>query len=214
MAVGIKKQFNPLYYMSTFVDGRVIGYTPMEQFAGTDGQPVYKLNMVLETLGTYPKKVYIQFLGTDKINSLQAITHLPIVRVHVNLSGREYTKDGKTTYFKEIDGWKVEAVPAAAVQGAPVAPAPVAAAPVANNQPPQPVWNGTAWVLPAAAPVYTAPAYAAPAVQPAWNPQQNPQPPAPMPVQSAPVPHAVPAFNPLTPQQGNFFNPDARELPF
>lgn len=199
--------------MSTFVDGRVTGYTPMQQFTGTDGQPVYKLNMVLETLGTYPKKVYIQFMGTEKINSLQAITHLPIVRVHVNLSGREYTKDGKTTYFKEIDGWKVEAVPAAAVQGSPVVKS-VQSAPVANNQPPQPVWNGNAWVLPAAAAAMTAPAYSAPQPQTAWNPQQIQQMPAPIPVHSAPAPHAAPAFNPLTPQQGDFFNVNYTDLPF
>jgi len=209
--------------MSTYVDGRVIGYTPMEQFQGKDG-PFYNLNMIIEPLGEYPKKAYIQFMGTEKINSLQAITHLPIVRVHVNLSGREYTNDaGKTTIFKEVDGWKVEAVPAAAVQGAPAAAAaapvntpPVSnPAPVANNQPPQPVWNGTAWVLPAySAPQPAAPAYAAPAPQPAWNPQQNQQPHAPMPVQSIPAPHAVPAFNPLTPQQGNVFAPQPEDLPF
>lgn len=112
------------------IDGTLVSYTQIETIQGNNGI-INKCFMIVQTHGTYPKKVAIQFMN-DKINLLQSVRYTE-VRVHVNPSSNE--SNGR--WFTNLDGWKVEPIPAAS---APTAES-MFGAPAANNwgtQPPQP----------------------------------------------------------------------------
>lgn len=59
------------------------------------------------------------------------------VKVTFSLRGREYTKEGKTSYFTNLDAWRLEAVGAAqpAAPAAPAATTPAATVPAATDAP-------------------------------------------------------------------------------
>jgi hypothetical protein len=114
-----------------YIDGTLVSYTQVETIQGQNGV-INKCFMIVQINGTYPKKVAIQFMN-DKINLLQSVRYTE-VRVHVNPSSNE--SNGR--WFTNLDGWKVEPIPAAATQGAPQAQQPVQNQPVQNwNQPQQ-----------------------------------------------------------------------------
>jgi hypothetical protein len=163
------------------IDGTLVSYTQIETINGTNG-PLNKCFMIIQTLGKYPKKVAIQFMN-DKINLLQAVRYTD-VRVHLELSSTE--KDGR--WFSNINGWKVEQIPAVTV---------------APQQATTPQQQFGAW----AAPTQAIPTTVAPQPQ-AWSPAPQPF--------SAPQTFAAPQQQMAAPQQqGNFFPPQIeQDVPF
>ena len=57
--------------------------------------------------GNYPQAALFQ-LVQDKVNLVDGLNIGDPVRVLFNVRGREYTKDGRTSYFNSLDAWRVE----------------------------------------------------------------------------------------------------------
>jgi len=56
-------------------------------------------------------KNYIKFqLLQDKTALVDAFKVGQKIKVQFNIKGSEYTKDGKTSYFNNLDAWKIEGV--------------------------------------------------------------------------------------------------------
>ena len=65
--------------------------------------------VVVTTEEQYPQILSIQFVQ-DKTAALDSFKPSDKVKITVNLKGRENTKDGKTSVFNTIQGWKIEKV--------------------------------------------------------------------------------------------------------
>ncbi len=59
--------------------------------------------------GTYTEQIKMQ-LTQDRCDLLDAFHEGDEVKVAFSLKGRAYTRDGKTTYFTNIDAWKITAL--------------------------------------------------------------------------------------------------------
>ncbi len=57
--------------------------------------------------GNYAEFVKFQSVQ-DKCNMLDGLGAGEEVNVHFNLKGRPYTKNGTTTYFTNLDAWRIE----------------------------------------------------------------------------------------------------------
>ncbi len=57
--------------------------------------------------GMYPNHIKFQ-LTQDRCDLIESYNKGDEVQVHFNLKGRPYTKAGKTTYFTNIEAWRVE----------------------------------------------------------------------------------------------------------
>ena len=68
-----------------------------------------KREFVIEQVdGEYSQHIKLQFTQ-DKCNLLDKYNVGDTVTVGFNLRGRPYTKDGKTTYFTNLDAWRISA---------------------------------------------------------------------------------------------------------
>lgn len=59
--------------------------------------------------GSYTEQIKMQ-LTQDRCDLLDAFQEGDEVKVSFNLKGRAYNRDGKTTYFTNIDAWKITAL--------------------------------------------------------------------------------------------------------
>lgn len=76
-----------------------------------------KRDIVVTTDEQYPQHISIQFVQ-DKCDLLNAYQPGQDVKISVNLRGREWVSpQGETRYFNTIQGWRIEALQAAAPQG-------------------------------------------------------------------------------------------------
>lgn len=67
-----------------------------------------KREMVLLTQEQYPQPIKIEFLS-DNIGLLDNIVEGEVVKVSINIRGREWTNpQGEVVYFNSITGWRVE----------------------------------------------------------------------------------------------------------
>ncbi len=82
-----------------------------------------KRELVLTTEDQYPQHLLIEFVQ-DKTDLLDAYQEGQMVKVSINLRGREWTSpQGETKYFNSIQGWRIEAMqPAQADSGMPPVP--------------------------------------------------------------------------------------------
>lgn len=55
----------------------------------------------------FPQYIKLE-LFNDKTNLLDGFKKNDVLKVTFNLNGREYTKDGKTSYFNSLVVWKIE----------------------------------------------------------------------------------------------------------
>ena len=79
-----------------------------------------KREFVLEVQnGMYPEYVKFQ-LTQDRCGLLDPFSVGDEINVSFNLKGRPYTKDGKTTYFTNLEAWRIDSAGAAKAE----APAP------------------------------------------------------------------------------------------
>ncbi|MBP3419945.1 MAG: DUF3127 domain-containing protein [Marinifilaceae bacterium] len=59
-------------------------------------------------------------LTQDRCDLLQNVAEGELIKVHFNLRGRKWEKDGKVSYFTNLEGWRIEKVtPEAAVPAMP-----------------------------------------------------------------------------------------------
>ncbi len=55
----------------------------------------------------FPQYIKLELLN-DKTNLLDGLKKNDVLKVTFNLNGREYTKDGKISYFNSLVVWKIE----------------------------------------------------------------------------------------------------------
>jgi single-strand DNA-binding protein len=68
-----------------------------------------KREFVLEIpSGNYTEQVKFQLIQ-DKCELLDKFREGDEINVHFNLKGKPYTKDGITSYFNNLDAWRIEA---------------------------------------------------------------------------------------------------------
>ena len=67
-----------------------------------------KREIVLTTQEQYPQNILVEFIQ-DRTNLLDAFNIGDLVKVGINLRGREWTNDkGEIKYFNSIQGWRIE----------------------------------------------------------------------------------------------------------
>jgi len=66
-----------------------------------------KRNFVLEVAGEYPQKIQFQAIK-ERCDLLDSYTIGDEVTVHFDIQGKEFTKDGKTNFFNNLNAWKLE----------------------------------------------------------------------------------------------------------
>ncbi len=73
-----------------------------------------KREFILETKessGSFDFTEYIKFqLIMDKCSLLDSFQTGEDIKVHFNLRGRKWEKDGKVSYFTNLDAWKLEKI--------------------------------------------------------------------------------------------------------
>ena len=83
------------------LSGKLIQVLPLQSGAGKNG-PWKKQDIIVETEGTYPKKVCISIWG-DKINESQLVTGAQL-NISFDIESREY--NGR--WYTDVKAWKVE----------------------------------------------------------------------------------------------------------
>ena len=69
-----------------------------------------KREIVLTTQEQYPQNILVEFIQ-DRTNLLDAFNVGDLVKIDINLRGREWTNDkGEIKYFNSIQGWRIEKV--------------------------------------------------------------------------------------------------------
>jgi len=75
---------------------------------GTNG--FRKREIVLTTQEQYPQNILVEFIQ-DRTNLLDSFNVGDLVKIDINLRGREWTNDkGEIKYFNSIQGWRIEKV--------------------------------------------------------------------------------------------------------
>lgn len=83
-----------------------------------------KREFVLEIpSGNYTEQVKFQLIQ-DKCELLDKFREGDEINVHFNLKGKPYTKDGVTSYFNNLDAWRIEAAKESKASQAEEAPFP------------------------------------------------------------------------------------------
>ena len=69
-----------------------------------------KREIVLTTQEQYPQNILVEFIQ-DRTNLLDAFNVGDLVKIDINLRGREWKNDkGEIKYFNSIQGWRIEKV--------------------------------------------------------------------------------------------------------
>ena len=69
-----------------------------------------KREIVLTTQEQYPQNILVEFIQ-DRTNLLDSFNVGDLVKIDINLRGREWTNDkGEIKYFNSIQGWRIENV--------------------------------------------------------------------------------------------------------
>ena len=111
------------------VQGRIkmVGET---QTFGSNG--FRKREVVVTTEEQYPQHIMVEFVQ-DKCDLLNSYKEGQQVKININLRGREWVNpQGETKYFNSIQGWRIEAVQAAASGDMPPVPPTEAFEPVSD----------------------------------------------------------------------------------
>ena len=93
-----------------------------------------KRELVVTTDEQYPQHILVEFVQ-DKCDLLNNFQLGQQVKIGINLRGREWVNpQGETKYFNSIQGWRIEAVGAAAAsETPPPMPPPSAFEPASDN---------------------------------------------------------------------------------
>ncbi len=117
------------------VKGKIIQKFDLQSGTSKAGNPWKKQNYLLETLDSFPRKIYFDFFG-DRADQFP-LNVGDMITLSFDIECREY----QGRYYTDIRGWKAEkidenaaATAAAPVNDAPPAPAPAPAADVNFEQ--------------------------------------------------------------------------------
>lgn len=73
-----------------------------------------KRDFVIETSEESSGKTFTEYIKfqaiQDKCELLDEINEGDTVKVHFNIKGKKWEKDGKTSYFINLDAWKIEVI--------------------------------------------------------------------------------------------------------
>lgn len=98
--------------MSFELEGKLIEKFDVQQVSDS----FKKREFVVETAEEGGGRVFteqIKFqLIQDKCELIDSISPNSMVKVHFNLKGRKWEKDGRVNYFTNLDAWRIEAVDA------------------------------------------------------------------------------------------------------
>ena len=97
------------------ISGKIIAVLPMQSGTSNSGKEWQKQEFVIETQGDYPKKMYYQLFGEEKIKSNSAN-----VGDEVTVSFDIDAKEWNGRWFNSINAWKVEVSNAANASSAKV----------------------------------------------------------------------------------------------
>lgn len=89
--------------MSFKLQGTLYRIFPTEQV----NENFSKRNFVLEVAGEYPQKIQFQAIK-ERCDLLDSYTIGEEVTVHFDIQGKEFSKDGKTNFFNNLNAWKLE----------------------------------------------------------------------------------------------------------
>ena len=113
------------------VKGKIIQKFELQSGTSKAGNPWKKQNYLLETLDSFPRKIYFDFFG-DRADQFPLEVG-DMINLSFDIECREY----QGRYYTDIRGWKAEKITDAQVGGAPApAPAPLdapAPAPAVDN---------------------------------------------------------------------------------
>ena len=111
------------------VKGKIIQKFDLQSGTSKAGNPWKKQNYLLETLDSFPRKIYFDFFGdrADQFN----LEVGDMINLSFDIECREY----QGRYYTDIRGWKAEKIDANAPSAAPV---PTNDAPPAAPVPPAP----------------------------------------------------------------------------
>lgn len=84
------------------ITGKVIKIFPEQEITSA----FKKREFVIETDEAYPQILKLETTGKH-IDLLDKIKEGQTVDVHFNIKGKEYTKDGKTSYFMSLSVWRL-----------------------------------------------------------------------------------------------------------
>ncbi len=70
-----------------------------------------KKEFVIETEGNYSELIKFQ-LTRDNCDLIDPYAEGEEIKVHFNLKGRKWDKDGKTAYFTNLEAWRIEKIKA------------------------------------------------------------------------------------------------------
>ena len=108
-------------------------YKKMDTVQRTDTFRIREL--ILETIdGQYTQLIKFQ-LTQNNCEKLDGYNEGDEVKVTFSLRGREYTKEGRTSYFTNLDAWKLDPVTAAGASQSAVPAASESSFPSPNDQP-------------------------------------------------------------------------------
>ncbi|MCF0219834.1 MAG: DUF3127 domain-containing protein [Muribaculaceae bacterium] len=117
------------------ITGKIIVALPEQSGTSRSGNAWRKREYVLETMETYPKKVFFNFFG-DRVGQYP-LNVGDVVKISFDINSREF--NGR--WYTDISAWKSEpasATAAPAAAPAPGAPAPAPAMPAGYQNPPMP----------------------------------------------------------------------------
>ena len=104
------------------VKGKIIQKFDLQSGTSKAGNPWKKQNYLLETLDTYPKKIYFDFFG-DRADQYP-LNVGDMINLSFDIECREY----QGRYYTDIRGWKAEKLDANAPMDQPTVAAPQAPA--------------------------------------------------------------------------------------
>ena len=110
------------------VKGKIIQKFDLQSGTSKAGNPWKKQNYLLETLDSFPRKIYFDFFG-DRADQFP-LNVGDMINLSFDIECREY----QGRYYTDIRGWKAEKIDAAATAAAPE-PAPNDAPPAAPVPP-------------------------------------------------------------------------------
>lgn len=112
------------------VKGKIIQKFDLQSGTSKAGNPWKKQNYLLETLDSFPRKIYFDFFG-DRADQFP-LNVGDMITLSFDIDCREY----QGRYYTDIRGWKAEKIDENTT--APTAPAPVNDAPPAAEAPAPP----------------------------------------------------------------------------
>ncbi|MBQ9584585.1 MAG: DUF3127 domain-containing protein [Muribaculaceae bacterium] len=107
------------------VKGKIIQKFDLQSGTSKAGNPWKKQNYLLETLDSFPRKIYFDFFG-DRADQYPLEVG-DMINLSFDIECREY----QGRYYTDIRGWKAEKIDAAAATTAPQPPV--------NDAPPAPM---------------------------------------------------------------------------